>query len=52
MFYLPYVRRIAKLEAELEVNDWLRKLHEKIGPMEWSETPRPGSYIKFKEVRQ
>lgn len=49
MYYLPYVRRIAKLEAELEVNDWLRKLHAKHGPFKAADTPRPGAYIKFKE---
>ena len=49
MIYLPYFRSSAKLEAELEVNEWLRKIHAEIGPMEWSDTPRPGAYIRFEE---
>lgn len=52
MFYLPHVRRIAKLEAELEVNEWLRNLRAKHGPFKTIDTPRPGAYIKFKEERQ
>jgi len=47
--FYPVTSSGAKTAAWLEVSEFMRKIHAKIGPMKWDETKRPGTYIKFEK---